>query len=62
MSLVINDIKAEGVYGRYYGYGGSGYTGYGYGYGTEYFDDVKPGSVISNKLKRLMSKFGRRNK
>lgn len=44
ISLVINDINAEGGYGRYYGYGGYGYTGYGYGYGTEYFEDqhIKP--------------------
>jgi capsular exopolysaccharide synthesis family protein len=42
LSIVINDIRAEGGYGHYYGYGGYGYTGYGYGYGSEYFDDKKP--------------------
>ena len=42
LSLVINDIKAQGGYGRYYGYGGYGYKGYGAGYGTEYFEEAKP--------------------
>jgi len=42
LSLVINDIKAQGGYGRYYGYGGYGYNGYGAGYGSEYFEEAKP--------------------
>lgn len=42
MSLVINDLKLSGGYGRYYGYKGYGYAGY-YGYSSRryvsnYFD------------------------
>ncbi|HTN06095.1 GumC family protein [Agriterribacter sp.] len=33
MGLVINDIKTQGRYKGYYGYGGGSYYGYGYGYG-----------------------------
>ena len=40
LSIVVNDIKADGTYGNYYGYGGYGYTGYGYGYGNEYFEQL----------------------
>jgi hypothetical protein len=58
ISLVINDIKAQGGYGRYYGYGGQGYTGYGYGYGygTEYFDEKKPNGTL---LKKVLSVFNK---
>jgi capsular exopolysaccharide synthesis family protein len=54
VSLVINDIRADGGYGKYYGYGGYGYTGYGYGYGTEYFEDENSGkrkSIFRFRLK-----------
>ena len=34
LSIIINDIQAQGGYGGYYGYGDYGY-GYGYGYSTE---------------------------
>ena len=53
MSLVINDIKAEGGYGRYYGYGGYGYSGYGQGYGSDYFDDKKAGTGLIAKALNL---------
>ncbi len=56
LSLVINDIKAQGGYGRYYGYGGYGYKGYGASYGTEYFEEAKPArrglSGLFNFLKK----------
>jgi capsular exopolysaccharide synthesis family protein len=52
LSIVINDIKAQGGYGRYYGYGGYGYSGYGYG--TEYFEDTKP---VSNIFSRVFNVF-----
>jgi capsular exopolysaccharide synthesis family protein len=42
MSIVVNDIKAGSKYGNYYGYGGNGYSGFGYGYGSEYFDESVP--------------------
>jgi tyrosine-protein kinase Etk/Wzc len=55
ISLVINDIKAEGGYGKYYGYGGYGYTGYGYG--SEYFDEMKRKPLkFFNSLKRIFIK------
>ncbi len=55
ISLIINDIKAEGGYGKYYGYGGYGYTGYGYG--SEYFDEMKPKPFkILNSLKNIFNK------
>jgi hypothetical protein len=41
-SLIIHDIVAQGGYGKYYGYGG-------YGYGSEYFEAMKP------KFVRLLS-------
>ena len=55
LSVVINDIRAEGGYGHYYGYGGYGHVGYGYGYGSEYFDEKKPaGSFLMESLRRIM--------
>lgn len=56
ISLVINDIKAQGGYGRYYGYGGYGYTGYGYGYGNEYFEESKVNLNIFQKIKGFWKK------
>jgi capsular exopolysaccharide synthesis family protein len=45
MGLVINDIKTQGRYKGYYGYGGGSYYGYGYGYrygyGGDYFQEEK---------------------
>lgn len=41
MGLVVNDIKTQGRYKGYYGYGGGSYYGYGYGYGGEYFQQGK---------------------
>lgn len=35
VSLIINHIVAQGGYGKFYGYGG-------YGYGSEYFEEMKP--------------------
>jgi len=55
LSVVINDIKAQGAYGRYYGYGGYGYTGYGYGYGGEYFDDAKKSGGVRNRIAELLN-------
>jgi capsular exopolysaccharide synthesis family protein len=55
LSIVINDIRAEGGYGHYYGYGGYGYTGYGYGYGSEYFDDKKPSrNLFTEAFRRFL--------
>jgi tyrosine-protein kinase Etk/Wzc len=54
ISLVVNDIKADGGYGKYYGYGGYGYTGYGYGYGSEYFDEK---TIKQNFLKKVKNVF-----
>lgn len=53
VSIVINDIDVSGGYGKYYGYGGSGYTGYSYGYGTQYFDDVKEPKNIFQKVRDI---------
>jgi capsular exopolysaccharide synthesis family protein len=57
LSIVVNDIKADGGYGNYYGYGGYGYTGYGYGYGSEYFDEKKPVGKLVSKVREI---FGRK--
>jgi capsular exopolysaccharide synthesis family protein len=38
LSIVVNDVKDDGGYGNYYGYGGYEYTGEGYGYGNDYFE------------------------
>ena len=54
LSIVINDIKAQGGYGRYYGYGGYGYSGYGYG--TEYFEDTKTESNIFSRVFNVFKK------
>lgn len=56
LSIIINDIKANGGYG-YYGYGSNSY-GYGYGYGYGYFDETgaskkKPKSLLG----RIFSMF-----
>jgi tyrosine-protein kinase Etk/Wzc len=57
MSIVINDIKAEGGYGRYYGYGGYGYSSYGQSYGSDYFEDKNINTgLIAKALKRFMGK------
>jgi hypothetical protein len=53
LSVVINDIKAQGAYGRYYSYGGYGYTGYGYG--GEYFDDAKKSGGVRNRIAELLN-------
>jgi len=57
LSIVVNDIQAQGGYGAYYGYGGYGYTGYGYGYGngngSEYFDERKPKKGFLQRLLRV---------
>lgn len=53
VSIVINDIDVSGGYGKYYGYGGSGYTGYSYGYGTQYFDDVKEPKNLFQKIREI---------
>jgi capsular exopolysaccharide synthesis family protein len=47
LSIVVNDVKDDGGYGNYYGYGGYEYTGEGYGYGNDYFEQP------ANKKSRL---------
>jgi capsular exopolysaccharide synthesis family protein len=56
ISLVINDIRAEWGYGRYYGYNGYGYNGYGYGYGSDYFDNKQSPKGVLNWARRLLGK------
>lgn len=53
MGLLINDIKLTGKYRGYYGYGGSSYYGYSYGYGGYYSDSDKKGRSL---LRRLFSR------
>lgn len=55
-SIVINDIDVSGGYGKYYGYGGSGYTGYSYGYGTQYFDDINEPKNVFQKIRDFFRK------
>jgi hypothetical protein len=58
LAIVVNDIKAEGGYGKYYGYFGYGYAGYGYGYGSEYFEDHKLNvSLMSRIIDRVRTMF-----
>ena len=58
LAIVVNDIKAEGGYGKYYGYSGYGYGGYGYGYGSEYFEDHKLNrSFVSRIIDRVRTIF-----
>jgi tyrosine-protein kinase Etk/Wzc len=58
ISIIINDIKAEGGYytGYYGGYGYAGY-GYGYGYGSGYFEDESSKKTKRNPLRKLMRLF-----
>jgi tyrosine-protein kinase Etk/Wzc len=63
LSIIINDIQAQGGYGGYYGYGGYGY-GYGYGYGMNdtnggYFEN---GSTKPKGWRRLLGGSGKKRK
>lgn len=59
MGVVVNDIKTQGRYKGYYGYGGGTYYGYGYGYGYggDYFQATAP-----KKTKSFLKSFLSRNK
>jgi tyrosine-protein kinase Etk/Wzc len=60
ISLLLNDIKAEGGYytGYYGGYGGYGYgSGYGYGYGSGYFEDDASKKRKKSGIKKLLGIF-----
>jgi Mrp family chromosome partitioning ATPase len=50
IGIVVNDVKANGEYGYYYGYST-------YGYGNEYFEE---GTVKMNFVKKLKGYFGRK--
>jgi len=41
MAVILNDVRADGGYGKYFSYWGygSGYGGYGYGFDSDYFED-----------------------
>lgn len=43
VSIVLNDVKAQGGYGNY------GYGGYGYGYGAGYFEEEEPSATGLHK-------------
>jgi len=62
LSIVINDIQAQGRYGGYYGYAGYGY-GYGYGYGVNGSDSgyFENGKTSKRKgWKKMMSGFAKK--
>jgi capsular exopolysaccharide synthesis family protein len=55
LTILLNDVKSEGVYGRYYG--SYGY-GYGYGQGSGYFEKEGPnrkGSLV-NRIRHWFSR------
>ena len=53
ISLVINDIKLGGGYGDYYGYGGYSFSGYTYGYGSDYFEDTEHKNSFLTKVMEI---------
>ncbi len=59
ISIIINDIKAEGGYYGGYGYSGYGYGGYGYGYGygSGYFEEESSTKKRRNPIRRLIRLF-----
>lgn len=50
LCIVVNDIKMDGGYGNYYGYG-SYSVGYGYSYGGEYFEERKSPTLMERLSK-----------